>query len=490
MEQECLDAVDLHGTISPSRIQTSAVVVSTKLETGGLLTMTGLRGRIPVIKRRPGGPIMQRRAHAAIALLAMLAFAPTARAEAPTQITMWSNWPDEPAKKDWVTARVADFQAAQQQCTVKLTFMPKADIYTQLKSTLRIGHGPDVFYMDPDAPEFVEGGFMEPLDTYIDLAGVEDWARPAWTYKGKLYGIPVEAYTVELYYNTEMMKKLGIALPPSGQLNQSQFTDLVRKGVAAGITPVAAGVGDRPYPGAFLTFESLLRKLGPEDYGKLLHGTLSYLDPRVMEVLTWMKSLIDAGAYPKSISTLKLGEAHFYFYSTPGALTFPDPSWFTGRAFAAPEKGGMPTNFPLGIMQFPAMDNGACPTCKTLAVGGSFTMYSKSPHKACAGALLRSMATVENGTKWMEQVALQTGIRSDPTKIKSPHAAYFVELNERDRGARYFFGIPLLYYRAKCADTYSQVMNSAFPAGLIGAHEAANAMDSACLNPAPVQEGK
>ncbi len=414
--------------------------------------------------------------------LAALFARPSIAADA-TQITMWSSWPDEPAKKQWVTDRVADFQAADPQCSVKLSFMPKADIYTQLKSTLRTGHGPDVFYMDPDAPEFVEGGFMEPLDSYIDPAGVEDWARPAWTYGGKLYGIPVEAYTVELYYNKDLLKKLGIALPANYQLTQAQFSDLVAKGVAAGITPVAAGVGDRPYPGAFLTFESLLRKLGAEDYGKLLHGTLSYKDPRVIEVLTWMKGLIDAGAYPKSISTLKLGEAHFYFYATPGALTFPDPSWFTGRAFAAADKGGMPDGFPLGIMQFPAMDNGACPECKTLAVGGSFTMYSRSQHKACAGALLRSMATVENGTKWMEQVALQTGIKSDASKINSPHAAYFVELNQRDKGARYFFGIPTLYYRAKCADTYTQVMNSAFPAGLIGVQDAAATMDAACLKP-------
>ena len=278
-----------------------------------------------------------------------------------------------------------------------------------------------------------------------------------------------------------MVTKLGIEMPPSYQLTQSQFADLVKKAVAAGITPVAAGVGDRPYPGAFLTFESLLRKLGLEDYGKLVHGELAYNDPRVIDVLTWMKGMIDAGAYPKSISTLKLGEAHFYFYSTPGAVTFPNPSWFTGRAFAAPENGGMPANFPLGIMQYPAMDKGVCPDCKTLAVGGSFSLNSKSPHKECAGAMLRSMATVENGTKWMEQVALQTGIKSDTSKIKSPHADYFVDLNARDKGAKYFFGVPLLYYRGKCADTYAQVMNSAFPAGLIGVKDAADKMDAACL---------
>lgn len=402
-------------------------------------------------------------------------------AHAATQITMWSNWPDEPAKKEWVAARVHDFEAAQNQCTVKLNFIPKADIYTQAKSAVRTGQAPDIFYMEPDEPEFMTGGFLEPLDSYIDLGGVESWAKPAWTMKDKLYGLPVEAYTVELYYNKDLVKKIGADVPASSQMTQSGFADMVKKGAAAGITPIAQGVGDRPFPGGLVLFEALLRKLGSDDYAKLLNGQLSFKDPRVVEVMNWDKGLIDAGAYPKSFSTLKLGESHFYFYNTPGALTFPDPSWFTGRAFAAPESGGMPANFPLGIMQFPAMDGGKCPECKTLAIGGSFVIYSKSKNKECAGALLKSMATVENGTKWMEQVSLQTGVKSDASKIKSSHASYFTELNERDKGAKFFFGTPLLYYRGKCAETYAQVMNNAFPAGLLSVPEAADKMDAACM---------
>jgi multiple sugar transport system substrate-binding protein len=394
---------------------------------------------------------------------------------------MWSNWPDEPAKKEWVLSRVHEFESASSDCGVKLSFIPKADIYTQAKSAVRTGQAPDVFYLEPDQPEFQAGGFLEPLDAYIDINQIEEWARPAWTVKDKFYGVPVEAYTVELYYNKDLVKKIGIELPPDFQLTQEGFTGLVKKGAGAGITPIAQGVGDRPFPGGFLLFESLLRKLGPEDYGKLLSGKLSFKDPRVIAVMTWVKELVGAGAYPKSFSTLKLGESHFYFYSTPGALAFPDPSWFTGRAFAASDKGGMPEGFPLGIMQYPAMDAGVCPECKTLSIGGSFVMYSQSKNKTCAGALLKSMATTENGTKWIGQVSLQTGLKSDAAKVVSAHADYFAELNERNRRAIYFFGTPLFHYRAKCAETYVQVMNNAFPAGLISVQDAADKMDAACV---------
>ncbi|WP_204348806.1 hypothetical protein, partial [Klebsiella pneumoniae] len=67
-----------------------------------------------------------------------------------------------------------------------------------------------------------------------------------------LYGVPVEAYTVELYYNRDLMRRIGVELPANFQLSQAGFGDMVRRSVSAGITPLAQGVGDRPFPGAFL----------------------------------------------------------------------------------------------------------------------------------------------------------------------------------------------------------------------------------------------
>src|SRR5215470_13590346 len=103
-----------------------------------------------------------------------------------TEITMWSNWPDEPAKKEWVSERVKDFEAKNPQCTVKLSFIPKADEYAQAKSAVRTGQAPDIFYMEPDQPEFLAGGYLEPLDSYVDINNLEDWAKPAWTKNGKV----------------------------------------------------------------------------------------------------------------------------------------------------------------------------------------------------------------------------------------------------------------------------------------------------------------
>ena len=99
-----------------------------------------------------------------------------------------------------------------------------------------------------------------------------------------------EAYTNEIYYNKDLLKKLGVELPANAQFTQAQFLDLVKKAKAAGITPIAQGVGDRPFPGAYILGEALLRKLGKDDYRKLFTGKLSFDDPRVVECSTGSSS--------------------------------------------------------------------------------------------------------------------------------------------------------------------------------------------------------
>jgi multiple sugar transport system substrate-binding protein len=337
--------------------------------------------------------------------------------------------------------------------------------------------------MEPDQTEYIENGFLLPLNDLVNWGNIYDWARAVWTYDGKTYGLPQEVYTVELYYNKDLMKKLGVNLPPNGQFGQAQFLEIVKKSAAANITPIAQGVGDRPYPGAYVIGESLLKKLGRTDYGKLMQGKLSYKDPRIVEVFTYVKELVDAGAYPKSFATLKLGESHYYFHTKPGALMFPMGSWYTGRAFVPPDKGGQPEDFPLGIMSIPAMDRGACNQCKTLSVGASFGVNATTKYPKLAAGMLNEMATPEMGASWLSTILLQTAIKTDASKVTGKYASYFKELAERNKDAEPFIGTPRDHLKGQCLDTFTQVMNTAFPGGLLSVEKAVAMMDQDCYKP-------
>ena len=260
------------------------------------------------------------RALAAAALVALFA-APTAvRAQ---ELTVWSHWAAEVAKRAYIEDAIKRFEASRPGVKVKITWYEKSALYASLKTALRAGQAPDVFYAEVDQTDYIDNNLLADLSTGINWANVEPWAKQAWTFGKGTYGFPLEASTVEVYYNTKLMNDLGVKVPASGQFTQAEFLDLVKKAKAKGITPMSQGVGDRPFPGSYVTHEALLKKLGPKDYDALMKGTLSWSDPRVVETLTCVKQLVDAGAFPASFTSLKLGESHIYFHTNPGRADVP-----------------------------------------------------------------------------------------------------------------------------------------------------------------------
>lgn len=395
-------------------------------------------------------------------------------------LNVWSHEADEDAKVALREQAARDLEKTHPGLTVKITWYEKNPLLAALKTALPAGQGPDVFYVEPDWTEYVTAGYLAPLDDLVDWKTIQPWARQVWVHDGKTYGLPQEAYTNEIYYNKDLLKKLGVELPANAQFTQAQFLDLVKKAKAAGMTPIAQGVGDRPFPGAYIVGEALLRKLGKDDYRKLFTGKLSFADPRVVDVLKWTKELVDAGAYPKNFMTLKLGESHYYFYSKPGALMLPMGSWYTGRAFVPEDKGGQPKDFPLGVMQFPAMDGGACNQCKTSAIGASFAINAASKQKQLAAEFLNAMSTPAMGKRWIETVYLQSAVDVDVKNFSGPYAAYFTELMARQKGEDYFIGGPLDLVQGGCKDAFGQVLNAGFPGGLLSVDDTVKQMNAAC----------
>ena len=144
------------------------------------------------------------------------------------------------------------------------------------------------------------------------------------------------------------------------------------------------------------------------------------------------------------------------------------------------DKGGQPADFPLGIMQFPAMKDGACNECKTLAVGASFAINAASQHKDLAAAFLNAMSTPEMGERWIETIYLQTAVKTSVGSFSGPYAGYCNELMERQKGAKYFVGMPIDIVTGRCRDSFVQVMNSGFPGGLLPVDQAVKLMNQGC----------
>ena len=62
--------------------------------------------------------------------------------------------------------------------------------------------------------------------------------------------------------------------------------------------------------------------------------------------------------------------------------------------------------------------------------------YASSGHRAKeVVAFFNSLATEEAGNRWLENVLVQTGIKSDPSRIAGPNAEYFRMLAAANQGA-------------------------------------------------------
>jgi len=396
-----------------------------------------------------------------------------------TELTLWSHWSAELPKRSFVESVIADFEEKNPNIKIKATWYEKNALYAALKTALRAGQAPDIFYAEPDQVEYMDNGFLLDLSP-LDWNAVEGWAKEAWTYEDKPYGLPLEAWTVELYYNKEKLQDLGVTLPANLQLSPEGFMDLIKAARAKDMTPLSLGVGDRPFPGAHLVHEALLKKLGTEEYNSLLLGDLPWSDDRVVETLNWIRSLTDAGLLPTTFSTMKLTEAHIYFHTNPGALMFLNGSWYTSRAFNPPAKGGQPKDFPLGIMQFPAVPGAVCNECRTIAVGGSYVANADTEHAEEVLQFFNAFLTPDVANAWLDNVKVQTGVKADPSKMTDPQAAdYFAMIADTNAGAKFYFGLPIQVMSGKPKEVFTQVINNALPAGTISVEDAVKELSAA-----------
>lgn len=411
-------------------------------------------------------------------VFSLLLFVFASSAMAQVKLTLWSHWAAEKIKRDFVEDAIKRFEAANPNVKIEASWYEKNALYAALKTSLRAGTAPDIFYAEPDQVEYMDNGLLLDLSS-LNWSAIEPWAKETWSYKGKPYGLPLEAWSVELYYNKKTLADLGVKVPSNLQLSNTEFNDLVKKARAKNIVPLSLGVGDRPFPGAFLTHEALLKRLGVQGYADLLDGKLSWSDSRVVETLKMIRSWTEAGLLPTTFTTLKLGESHTYFHTNPGAATFLSGSFYPSRAFNPPDKGGQPANFPVGIMNFPAVPNAACNECRTLAVGGSYVINAGTKHPKEAIAFLNSFATPAIANRWLEEVVVQTGVKADLSKISGQNAAYLKDLFAANANAKYFFGLPNQRLQGKPKEVFTQIFNNAFPAGSISVEDAVRQMNAA-----------
>jgi multiple sugar transport system substrate-binding protein len=120
-------------------------------------------------------------------------------------------WESSPAEGDALEAALAAFATEYPNIDVTQETIA-GDYRVQMTTNFSAGTVPDIFYVNAEyTPEWIEEGFLEPLDDYIAKQGFDTSAFFQGyldTFKGPdgvQYGLPKDGNTIAMGYNTDLV---------------------------------------------------------------------------------------------------------------------------------------------------------------------------------------------------------------------------------------------------------------------------------------------
>ena len=165
-------------------------------------------------------------------------------------VTFWyNNTGDEALVYEQV---VADYNASQDKYFVEgLSLTDTQRLIVAMSSN----EAPDVFKdSNSKVIQFQKNGLLESLQSYIDEEGFDlsvylPQSLEANTLDGQLWGLPIDAYTIQLFYNKDLLEAAGYTEPPKTMEEMYEMAVAATK-VAADGTIEVLGYPLFPYASA------------------------------------------------------------------------------------------------------------------------------------------------------------------------------------------------------------------------------------------------
>ncbi|WP_328523951.1 ABC transporter substrate-binding protein [Kribbella sp. NBC_00359] len=259
--------------------------------------------------------------------------------DAKKSVTLWM-YPvigDQAASDAYWKKVETDFEAANSGIDLKVEAQPWANREEKVAAAFSGKKGPDVLLMIPDQiPQYVASGSLEPVDDVVepDKDKFLPAAIPGLTVEGKVYGAPIYHTVTTTMYNKTILTKAGISKPPE---TWDEIKAAAPKIKAAGFSTLDYSAS--PEASLNLNFYPLLWQAGGKvfaDDGK----SVAFNQAPGLDALTFLKSLWDEGAVPKSALSngnviadqpLGKGQVAMAFTSTPADAGTVAKTWGAGN---------------------------------------------------------------------------------------------------------------------------------------------------------------
>ncbi len=295
----------------------------------------------------------------------------------------------------WMTDREPAFQELakkyEEKTGIKVEFelYAPSDAYSQkIRAAAQAGTLPDVFGVlgeKRDFAAFIKAGHVLDLTSYMDqdnslwkkkffekaLAVNEFTEGNKYDVKPGIYGVPLDIMTIQMVYNKELFKELGLN-PNKPPVTFQEFLDIGKKIKQANKQGMVSGWGEM-WMIDCLANNYAFNIMGKDKVLATIRGEVPYTDPDWIKVISLFKDMQDSGVLYNGIVTMINKTAEQLFANGRAVLAF-NGSWCVNVY------KGMNPNLDYGVMLPPKVSE-KYPMSIWGGAGSSFMINANSKIK-------------------------------------------------------------------------------------------------------------
>jgi len=295
----------------------------------------------------------------------------------------------------WMTDRDAVFQKLakdyEQKTGIKVNFelYAPSDVYSQKVRAAAQGNNlPDIFGIlgeKRDFSSFIKAGHILDLTPYMEeskgawknkffdkaLAINEFAVGNSYGIKSGIYGVPIDMMTIQMLYNKDLFKELGLN-PNKPPQTFSEFLEIGKKIKEKNLQGLVSGWGEVWMIDCFAN-NYAFNIMGKDKVMATIQGKVSYTDPDWIKVLTLFKEMQESGVLATGLVTMINKKAEQLFANGKAVFAF-NGSWCVNVY------KGMDPNLNYGAM-LPPRANDKLPMSIWGGAGSSFLVNANSRNK-------------------------------------------------------------------------------------------------------------
>ncbi len=340
----------------------------------------------------------------------------------------------------WMTDREPVFQELAKRYTEKTGIKIEFDLYApsdaysqKVRAAAQGTNLPDIFGIlgeKRDFASFIKAGHVLNLTPYVDemlgiwrnkffakaLAVNEFPDGNIYSVSPGIYGVPIDIMTIEMLYNKDLFKELGLN-PNRPPATFQEFLDIGAKIKAKNMQGLVSGWGEVWMIDCFAN-NYAFNIMGKDKVLATIKGEVPYTDPDWIKVLTLFKEMQQSGVLVKGIVTMVNKTAEQLFANQKAVFAF-NGSWCVNVY------KGMNPNLNYAAM-LPPKASEIYPMAIWGGAGSSFMVNARSKHKDEAVKFLRWL-TDRDQQAYLAEVTSNLPANKECLGKISPILAQFAE---------------------------------------------------------------